>query len=185
MRAKNWKSYTPNTSGFGFLVFRHAFFCQDRYFDFFLSCPKPYPTVPPFSSSSSFLPEKAVAAHSSVLAWRFPGTGAWWARTESDATEAAQQQQLPFFSPSPFPQKGHNPHFLPFSSLCSSVRLLSCVLALCDPMDCSLPGFPVHHQLLEFAQTHVLRVSDAIQPSHPHSSPSPAFSLCQHQGLFQ
>ena len=111
--------------------------------------------------------------------------GAWWARTESDATEAAQQQQLPFFSPSPFPQKGHNPHFLPFSSLCSSVRLLSCVLALCDPMDCSLPGFPVHHQLLEFAQTHVLRVSDAIQPSHPHSSPSPAFSLCQHQGLFQ
>ena len=45
--------------------------------------------------------------------------------------------------------------------------------ALCNPMDCSTPGFPVHHQLLEFAQTHVHRVGDAIQPSHPLSSPSP------------
>ena len=48
------------------------------------------------------------------------------------------------------------------------------------------PGLPVHHQLLELAQTHVHRVGDAIQPSHPLSSPSPpAFSLSQHQGLFQ
>ena len=53
-------------------------------------------------------------------------------------------------------------------------------------MNCSTPGFPVHHQLLEPTQTHVHRVSDAIQPSHPPSSPSPpAFSLSQHQGLFQ
>ena len=53
-------------------------------------------------------------------------------------------------------------------------------------MDCSTPGFPVHHQLPEFAQTHVHRVSDAIQPSHPLSSPSPpTFNLSQHQGLFQ
>ena len=59
-------------------------------------------------------------------------------------------------------------------------------LTLCDPMDCSTPGFPVHHQLPEFTQTHVHRVSDAIQPSHPLLSPSPpAFSLPQHQGLFQ
>ena len=57
---------------------------------------------------------------------------------------------------------------------------------LCDPMDCSTPGLPVHHQLPEFAQTHVHWVGDAIQPSHPLSSPSPpAFSLSQHQGLFQ
>ena len=57
---------------------------------------------------------------------------------------------------------------------------------LCDPMDCSTPGFPVHHQLLELAQTHVHRVSDVIQLSHPLSSPSPpAFILSQHQGLFQ
>ena len=53
-------------------------------------------------------------------------------------------------------------------------------------MDCSTPGFPVHHQLPEFAQTHVHWVGDAIQPSHPLSSPSPpAFNLSQHQGLFQ
>ena len=56
---------------------------------------------------------------------------------------------------------------------------------LCDPMDCSTPGFLVHHQLLEPTQTHVHRVGDAIQPSHPLSSPSPTFNLSQHQGLFQ
>ena len=59
-------------------------------------------------------------------------------------------------------------------------------LTLCDPMDCSTPGSPVHYQLLEFAQTHVHQVSDAIQPSRPLLSPSPpAFNLSQHQGLFQ
>ena len=53
-------------------------------------------------------------------------------------------------------------------------------------MDCSTPGFPVHHQLPELAQTHVHRVGDAIQPSHPLLSPSPpAFNLSHHQGLFQ
>jgi len=67
---------------------------------------------------------------------------------------------------------------------CCSVTQLS--LTLCDPMDCSTPGLPVHHQLLELTQTHVHWVGDAIQPSHPLSSPSPpAFNLSQHQGLFQ
>ena len=67
----------------------------------------------------------------------------------------------------------------------SSVQLLSRV-RLCDPLDCSMPAFPVHHQLLELAQTHIHQVSDAIQPCHPLSSPCPpAFSLSQHQGLFQ
>ena len=57
---------------------------------------------------------------------------------------------------------------------------------LCHPMDCSTPGLPVHHQLLEFIQTHVHKISDAIQPSRPLSSPSPpVFNLSQHQGLFQ
>ena len=57
---------------------------------------------------------------------------------------------------------------------------------LCDPMNCSTPGLPVHHQLPESTQTHVHRASDAIQPSHPLSSPSPpAFNLFQHQGLFK
>ena len=56
---------------------------------------------------------------------------------------------------------------------------------LCDPMDCSMPGFPVFHYLPEFVQTHILWVSDAIQPSHPLSPLSPpAFNLSQHQDLF-
>ena len=68
----------------------------------------------------------------------------------------------------------------------SSVNLVaqSCP-TLCDFKDCSTPGFLVHHQLLELTQTHVHRFGDAIQPSHPLSSPSPlAFNLSQHQGLF-
>ena len=66
--------------------------------------------------------------------------------------------------------------------VCCSVAK-SC-LTLCDPMDCSTAGFPVFHYPLELAQTHVHQVSDAIQPSHPLSSPSPpAFNLSQHQGL--
>ena len=55
---------------------------------------------------------------------------------------------------------------------------------LCNPMNCSTPGLPVHHELLEFTQTHIHQVSDAIQPSHPLSSPS-ALKLSQHQGLFR
>ena len=57
---------------------------------------------------------------------------------------------------------------------------------LCDPMNHSMPSFPVHHQLLESTQTHVRRVNDAIQPSHPLSFPSPpSRNLSQHQGLFK
>ena len=56
---------------------------------------------------------------------------------------------------------------------------------LCNPMDCSTPGFSVHHQLLELAQIHVHHIGDAIQPSHPLLSPSPpVFNLAQHQGLY-
>ena len=78
----------------------------------------------------------------------------------------------------------YSPFLGPCSQSVSSVAQ-SCP-TLCDPIDCSMPGFPVHHQLPKVAQTHVLRVGDAIQPSHPLSSPSPlAFNLSQHQGLFQ
>ena len=70
------------------------------------------------------------------------------------------------------------------SDTISSVRLLSCP-TLCDPMDCSTLGFPVHHQPPELAQTHIRRVGDAIQPSYPLLFPSPpAFNLSQHQDLF-
>ena len=72
-----------------------------------------------------------------------------------------------------------------FSSVQFSSVAQSCPI-LCDPMNHSMPGLPVHHQLLEFTQTHVHPVGDAIQPSHPLSSPSPpAPNPSQHQGLFQ
>ena len=67
----------------------------------------------------------------------------------------------------------------------SSVQLLICVQLFCDPMNRSTPGLPVHHQLPEYTETHVRWVGDAIQPSHPLSSPSPAFNLSQYQGLFK
>ena len=78
---------------------------------------------------------------------------------------------------------------LPFTAYSIQIQFSSVTqscLTLCDPMDCSMPGLPVHHQLLELTQTHVHQVGDAIQPSHPLSSPSPpAFNHSQHQGLFQ
>ena len=71
-------------------------------------------------------------------------------------------------------------HSVHFSSVAQSCPIL------CDPMDCSTPGLPVHHQIPELAQTHVHWVGDAIQPSHPLSAASPpAFNLSQHQGLFK
>ena len=80
-------------------------------------------------------------------------------------------------------------HYSENSSLMDSVQFSSVAQlgpTLCDPMNCSTPGLPVHHQLLEFTQTHVHQVGDGIQPSHPLSSPSPlALNLSQHQRLFQ
>ena len=72
----------------------------------------------------------------------------------------------------------------------SPILQFNSVAQLCstffNPMDCSIPGFPVHYQLPEAAQTQVHQVSDAIQPSHPLSAPSPpALNLSWHQGLFQ
>ena len=73
--------------------------------------------------------------------------------------------------------------------LCLSVQFSSVTQScptLCDPVDCSTPGLPVHHQLPEFTQTHVHWVGDAIQVSYPLSSPSPpAFNVSQHQSLFK
>ena len=79
------------------------------------------------------------------------------------------------------PDSGHRFKFsLQFSSVAQSCP------ALCDPMNCSMPGLPVHHQLLEFTQTHVHQVGDASQPSHPRSSSFPsAPNPSQHQGIFQ
>ena len=73
-----------------------------------------------------------------------------------------------------------------FTSSVQSSSVTQLYLTLRDPMNLKTPGLPVHHQLPEFTQTHAHLIGDAIQPSHPLSSPSPpAFNLSQHQGLFQ
>ena len=75
----------------------------------------------------------------------------------------------------------HTPH----CCCCGCFSITMSCPALCDPVDCSTPGFPVLHHLLEFAQTCIHWIDDAIQPSHPSSPPSPpAFSFSQHQGLY-
>ena len=78
-------------------------------------------------------------------------------------------------------------YFLLLSGLqvCIISSVAQSCLTLCHPIDCSMPGFPVHHQLLEFTQTHVHWVRDTIQPSHPLLFPSLIFNLSQHRGLFQ
>ena len=87
--------------------------------------------------------------------------------------------------PQNIPRLGFDGSYTSISSVQFSSVTQSCP-TLCDPMNHSPPSLPVHHQLLEFTQTHVHRVSDAIQPSHPLSSPSPpAPNPSQHQSLFQ
>ena len=110
-----------------------------------------------------------MATHSSVLAWRIPGKGEPGGLPSVGSQQQQQQCESGYSS-------------VQFSSVAQSC------LTLCDPMNCSTLGLPVHHQLPEFIQTHVHRVSDAIQPSHPllSLSPSlPAFDLSQHQGVFK
>ena len=94
-----------------------------------------------------------------------------------DAIQPSHPLSSPF-PPAPNPSQHHVS--VQFSSVAQSCP------TLCDPMNHSMPGFPVHHQLSEFTQTHVHRVRDAVQPSYPLSSPSsPAPNPSQHQGLFQ
>ena len=101
--------------------------------------------------------------------------GAWWAAVHAIAELDMTEQP--------------SAHALAFICRCISVQFSSVTQlcpTLCDPMNRSTPGLPVHHQLPEFTQTHVHRVGDAIQPSHRLSSPSPpAPNPSQHQGLFQ
>ena len=116
--------------------------------------------------------------------------GAWWAAIYGVAQSLTRLKRLSSSSSSMMLAL----RFL--LMLFMNLRKFSCIpqfssvtqscLTLCDPMNCSTPGLPVHHQLPDFTQTHVHRVSDAIQPSHPLSSPSPpAPNPSRHQSLFQ
>ena len=96
-----------------------------------------------------------------------------WGSKESDTTHVCERLSTHSHETAP----GYSVQFGSFSQSCPT---------LCDPMNHSTPGLPVHHQLPEFIQTHAHRVGDAIQPSHPLSSSSPpAPNPFQHQGLFQ
>ena len=98
----------------------------------------------------------------------------WTAALKAPPTMGFSRQE--YWSGVPLP----SPYTIKFSSVTQSCPIL------CDPMNRSTPGLPVHHQLPEFTQTHIHRVSDTIQPSHPLSSPSPpATNPSQHQSLFQ
>ena len=126
--------------------------------------------------------EREMATHSSILAWRIPwaeGPSRPWGHKRVGLDLGTKQQQVTEDGGRILP-----PALPPSPSLSVSSVPQSCP-TLCSPMDRSTPGLPVHHQLLNFTHTHVHRVGDAIQPSHPLSSPSPpAFNLSQHQGLF-
>ena len=91
-----------------------------------------------------------------------------------------ETQILDSCSPTTFGATPSHTYTIQFSSVAQLC------MTLCDPMDCLMPGLPVHHQLPEFTRTHLHWFGDAIQPSHPLSSPSPpAFNLSYHQGLLQ
>ena len=116
------------------------------------------------------------------------GNQSWLFIGRSDAKAQAlilwppdAKSQLIGKDPGAGPSRGEEPNLsVQFSSVTQFCP------TLCKPLDCSTPGFPVHHQLPEFTRTHAYWVGDAIQPSHPLSSPSPpALNLSQHQGLFQ
>ena len=106
----------------------------------------------------------------------FP-SGAVVKNLPANTGDARDLRSIPGLGISPGVGNGCSVQFSSVAQLCP---------ILCDPMDYSLPGFPVHHQLLEFVQTHIHQVGYAIQSSQPLSSPSPsAFNLSQHQGLFK
>ena len=111
--------------------------------------------------------------------------GITWTLWPGDVKESSELCHWELWIPGLLPQGMESSAVSQMGMVQFSSVAQSC-LTLCDPMNCSMPGLPVHHQLLEFTQTHVHRVSDAIQPSHPLSSPSPpAPNPSQHQSLFQ
>ena len=110
----------------------------------------------------------------SLVSWNCPRT---WLTGASFLVRTVGLPVLSFLSPLIW-RFGHS------TQVVAVVQLLSCV-QLCDPMDCSKPGFPVLHHLMELAQTQACWLGDAIQLSYPLSSPFlPTFNLSQHQGLF-
>ena len=138
---------------------------------------------PPGSSVHGILQTRTLKWVAIPFSRDIPNSGI---KPQCPALQAGSLRSDPPGKLSEFPLKkkkkktNHAPPFPQFSSVAQSCP------TLCNPMNSSTPGLPVHHQLPEFTQTHIHRVSDSIQPSHPRSSPSPpASNPSQHQSLFQ
>ena len=124
--------------------------------------------------------EKEMATHSSVLAWKIPWT------EESGGLHSIGSYRIRHNKSDLACMLSINGNSIAIIIVIQFISVAQSCPALCDPMNGSTPGLPVHHQPLEFTQTHVHWVSDAIQPSHPRSFPSPpAPNPSQHQSLFQ
>ena len=127
--------------------------------------------------------EERMATHSSILAWRIPMERGAWSTPVYGVAESAMTERP---STTQYRLKTGLPRGCRWWSSAQFSSVSQSHLTLCDPADCSTPGLPVHPQLLGLAQTQVHWVSDAVQPSHPLSSPSPpSFNLSQQQGLFK
>ena len=159
---------------------------------------------------SSFI--QSCPTHCDQMDWSTPGLSVHhqlpeptqtYVHCASDAIQPSHPLSFPFFSscPQSFPPSGSFQMSQLFAlggqsigvsasmgqfTLAQFISVAQSCPTLCDPMNHSTPGLPVHHQFLEFTQTHIHRVRDAIQPSHPRSSPSPpAPNPSQHQSLSQ
>ena len=124
-------------------------------------------------NKSEFL--KGPPPPSMPLTGTFRGQGVWWCCLFCLPPVQSRKSHPTLYLRTALARPGYFPWNLAAISI-SSVQVGSVAQScptLCDPMDCSMPGLPVHHQLPEFTQTHAHRVGDAIQPSHPLSSPSP------------
>ena len=149
---------------------------------------EPWHTPPPLALSCFFISSRShspvldlpLATQSSFFESKFMIFSSLWPWTCHRAPRSLPLPIPPFTLPAAVKMSLAALPSVQFSSVAQSCP------TLCDPMNRSTPGLPVHHQLLEFTQTHVHRVSDAIQPSHPLSSPfPPAPNPSQHQNLFQ
>ena len=117
--------------------------------------------------------EKEVATHSSILPWKIPWTD------EPGRLQSMELQRVRY-------NWAHTHKLINCNNLSQFSSVAQSCPIHCDPMNCSMPGLPVPHQLPESTQTHVHCISDGIQPSHPLLPPFPPnLNLSQHQGLFK
>ena len=126
--------------------------------------------------------EEKMATHSSIPAWRIP----WTEEPGGPQSMGSKRVEQNWATAHACIHTHVHTHTLSIITVIQFSSVAQSCPTLYDPMKLSTPGLPVHHQLPEFIQIHVHWVGEAIQPSHPLSSPSPpALNLSQHQGIFK